>query len=126
MNLAGIDFGSTLITAGGFIGSDVAAGYVTQMLPAGWQTPVARLGVKVAIGVGAPMLLRKFLGARTANLIAAGAVLSAAVDAYHLWVAPMIGLHGYEVGMTNYAPLSGVHEDAQLGGGENIYGDTIY
>jgi hypothetical protein len=131
LNLGGVDFGSAAITAGGVVGSDIAAGYIAKMLPSAWQTPITRLGVKAVIGIGAPLALKKFIGSRVANLLAAGAAIGVLLDAYHLWVAPAIGLSDYEIGMTGYEPnpgLSGMDmsNQSQLGIGENIYADSVY
>ena len=130
LNLGGVDFGAAAITAGGIVGADIAAGYLSKMLPAGFQSPVARIGVKAAIGIGAPLLLKRFIGGRTANLLAAGAAISVLLDAYHAWIAPAIGLSDYEIGMTGYEAnpgLSGMDTNqGALGMGENIYADSVY
>lgn len=127
-NMAGIDIGSAVFVGAGLVGSDIAAGYVLKMLPGNWQSAPARLAVKAAIGIGTPLLLRRFIGTKNSNLLALGAFAGVVVDAYHLWVAPMIGLSGYETGMTGYEPGIGAGEggDAGFAGGENMYSDTMY
>lgn len=129
MNLAGIDFGAAAITAGGFVGSDLGAGFLAKMLPANWQTGAPRLALKAAVGVGAPLLLRKVIGPRISNLLAAGAAVSVLVDAYHMWIAPNVpGLSDYTLNGYEPAPGGGLGEGAELelGGGENMYSDTMY
>ena len=127
----GINIGDAAITAGGVIGSDIAAGWLTRMLPGNIQSPITRLGVKAAIGVGAPLVLKRFIGSKTAHLLAAGAAIGVLLDAYHLWLAPALGLSDYEIGMTGYEAnpgLSGNNIPGQeaLGIGENIYADSVY
>lgn len=128
---AGIDVGAAAMTAGGIVGVNIASGYVAKMLPASWQTPIGRIGVKVALGVGAPLLLKRFIGSRTANLIAAGAAISVLLDAYGMWVAPALGLSDYDIGMTGYESNPGLSGGDDMGmslsgHGDSIYSDTIY
>ena len=124
----GINIADAAITAGGVIGSDLAAGWLTKMLPSNIQSPIARLGVKAAIGVGAPLVLKRFIGSKTAHLLAAGAAIGVLLDAYHLWIAPSLGLSDYEVGMTGYEANPGLSDGPSqpLGIGENIYADSVY
>jgi hypothetical protein len=81
--------------------------------------------------VGAPLVLKRFIGSKTAHLLAAGAAIGVLLDAYHLWLAPMLSLSDYEIGMTGYEAnpgLSGTNIPGQeaLGIGENIYADSVY
>lgn len=132
LNLAGIDFGAAAMTAGGFIGADIGAGFIAKMLPANWQTGAPRLALKAAVGIGVPLVARRFIGARVSNLLAAGAAVSVLVDVYKLWIAPNIpGLSDYE--LTGYEPAPpGValgddySGELEMSGGENIYADTMY
>lgn len=127
MHMAGVDFKSAGFMAGGFILSNIGTGYISKMLPAGWQGPVARIGVKAVVGIGGPLLLKRFIGAKTANLLAAGAAVSVLVDAYQTWVAPNIpGLSDYE--MAGYELGAGELTELPDGmsGNENIYADSIY
>lgn len=132
LNLAGIDFGSAAITAGGFIGADLGAGFIAKMLPPNWQTGAPRLALKAAVGIGVPLVARKFIGARLSNLLAAGAAVSVLVDAYHLWIAPNVpglsdySLTGYESSPAGTALGDDYSGELELGAGENMYADTMY
>jgi len=131
MNLAGIDVGAAAITAGGFIGAGVGAKFLVTMLPPDWQSgpnaPLARIGLKAVVGVGVPILARRFIGARMSNLLAAGGAVAVLIDAWQTWLAPAMGLGEYEAGMLQDYETGGAIEglsEVESGGayGGNIYG----
>ena len=67
------------------------------------------MGVKAAIGIGVPFMLRGMIGRRIANLMITGTAVGLVLDAYQTWVAPALGLKGYEEGAL------GDYEQGQLG-----------
>jgi hypothetical protein len=109
----GVDIGSAALIGAGVVGSEFAAGAVSNFLPAGWRAgagaPFVKMGVKAAVGIGVPWALRGMIGRRTANLLMTGTVVGLVLDAYQTWVAPAMGLTGYEQGYL------GAYEGGQLG-----------
>jgi len=100
---AGIDVGAMGLGAAGFLGVKVGAGWINQMLakqmPDIGTNPLAVIGVKAAVGIGGPMLLRQFkvLPREATNIIAVGAGIAIAVDLFNTYLAPALGLSDYEL-----------------------------
>jgi len=124
--MPGLDLGAAAITAVGVIGPRIAADQLAQFLPADWtagpNAPVVKIGLRAAIGFGVPMLARRWIGARTANLLMAGAAVGLVLDAYSTWIAPAMGVSGYETGDL------GDYETGALGFDESseMLGGSVY
>jgi len=130
-NLGGIDVGAAALTAGGFVGSTIAANFISRSLPAEWSAgpnaPLVRIGLKAAVGVGLPLIARRFIGARVSNLLAAGAAVSVLVDLWATYAAPALGMSDYETGTIQGYETGTLGELPEAGdGGGSIYGGSIY
>ena len=121
--------------AGGGIAVEVLADKLASFLPAAWKTnaDVVRIGTKAAVGIAAPMLLRKFLPRGWGNAIALGGGIVTLLDVFKTYVAPKIGvsLSSYEIGP--YAGMSGYEAGGEMYGYANdptgmsgAYGTSIY
>jgi len=113
--------------AGGFVGTEILAGYLAGMLPAAWKTDanMVRIGCKAAVGVGAPLLLRRFLPRGVGNALAVGGGVAVLVDVFNTYVKPNIP--GLPLGEYE---LAGYEAPAELGpglsGSGSVYGESIY
>lgn len=123
-----------MITAGGFV-TEVLADKLAKMLPASWATnaDVVRIGTKAAVGIGLPLVARKFLPRGWGNAIAIGGGVVTLFDIIKTYVAPHIpglSLSGYEIGptgtgiATDTVGFSGYTQDAGMSGG--IYDNGVY
>lgn len=101
-----MDLGAAALIAAGVVGSEVATGFVSAQpfVPEGLKTGPARIGLKAAVGIGTPMLLRRFIGPRVANLLMLGAGVGLIVDVYRTFVVPNVpGLSDYDE-LSAYTP----------------------
>ena len=115
--------------AGGFVGTEILAGYLAGMLPAAWKTDanMVRIGCKAAVGVGAPLLLKRFLPRGVGSALAIGGGVAVLVDVFNTFVRPMVPglpiadyeqgyIQGYE--QPEYSPA--------LSGSDSVYGESVY
>lgn len=83
-SLGGVDIGTLLIPGifigGGAVGAEVVAGYLP--VPANWKTGYMKYVMKAGIGIGAGIVLAKFLRQRKiGEYMALGAIVTSAHDA---------------------------------------------
>lgn len=120
--------------AGGFVGTEILAGYLAGMLPAAWKTDanMVRIGCKAAVGVGVPMLAKSFLprGVRGAlNALAIGGGVAVLVDVFNTFVKPNIPglpLSNYEQGFISGYEDNGMLPDTGMSGSDSVYGESVY
>jgi hypothetical protein len=114
--------------AGGYVGTEILAGYLAGMLPASWKTDPAmvRIGCKAAVGVGAPLLLKRFLPRGVGSALAIGGGVAVLVDLFNTYVKPRIP--GLPLGEYEHGMISGYEPDysAELQGGDSVYGESVY
>jgi hypothetical protein len=125
----GVNFVKIGSLAGGFVGTEILAGYLAGMLPAAWKTDanLVRIGCKAAVGVGAPLLLKRFLPRGVGNALAVGGGVAVLVDVFNTYVKPNIP--GLPLGEYEQGYIQGYEEPAQLsglGGSESVYGESVY
>lgn len=99
----GIDLPKILGVSGGLIGTELAGGWLSNMLPATWKADanmanLVRIGSKAAVGVGLPMLLKGMLPRGLGPAIALGGGVAVVVDLFKTYVGPAVGLSDYEYG----------------------------
>jgi hypothetical protein len=117
--------------AGGFVGTEILAGYLSGMLPAAWKTDanMVRIGCKAAVGVGAPLLLKRFLPRGIGEALAVGGGVAVLVDVFNTYVKPNIPglpLADYEPGqISSYEPQY-LPESPGLTGTDSVYGESVY
>lgn len=106
--LLGVNVNQIVMLTAGAIVTEVLADKLAQMLPASWATPekadMIRIGTKAAVGIGVPLLARRFLPRGWGNAIAIGGGIVTLFDIVKTYVAPHVpGLHltGYEIGPTS-------------------------
>jgi hypothetical protein len=129
--LMGVNLGQVAMIAGGGIAVEILADKLAAMLPASWKADanLVRIGTKAAVGIGAPMLLRRFLPRGWGSAIALGGGIVTVLDIFKTYIAPKIGvtLSSYEIGpypgMSGYEQLSGFNDDND---GSGAYGGSIY
>lgn len=123
--MQGVMFGAGAIVA------KVGAGFLAKQIPAAWNLDAntARIGTEAAIGIGAPMLAKKFklIPGNLANAWLMGGIVVTVLDVFDTYVKPNIpGLADYEYPnlqtYTEPAQLMGVGDD----GGEGPYGGGPY
>jgi hypothetical protein len=131
VSFGGINFVKIGSIAGGFVGTEILAGYLAKMLPEKWTADatklnIIRIGTKAAVGIGAPMLLKRFLPRGVANALMVGGGVAVLVDAFNTYLKPSLGLADYEQGMiANYE--QGFLPEAQgLSGDDSVYGESVY
>jgi len=118
--------------AGGFVGTEILAGYLSGMLPAAWKTNPAmvRIGCKAAVGIGAPLLLKRFLPRGIGAALAVGGGVAVLVDVFNTFIKPNIpGLPLGEMGEYNQGYITGYEDpgySAALSGGDSVYGESVY
>jgi hypothetical protein len=116
--------------AGGFVGTEILAGYLSGMLPAAWKTDanLVRIGCKAAVGVGAPLLLKRFLPRGVANALAIGGGVAVLVDVFTTYIKPNIP--GLPIGDYEQGYISDYEQSAQLApglsGSDSVYGESVY
>jgi hypothetical protein len=127
----------TMIAAGGIV-TEVLADKLAKMLPAAWATnaDIVRIGTKAAVGIGLPMVARKFLPRGWGNAIAIGGGVVTLLDIIKTYVAPHVpglSLSGYEIGPTGTGianttyGFSSYTQDAGLSGSpydQGVWGNT--
>jgi len=117
--------------AGGFVGTEILAGYLSGMLPAAWKTDanMVRIGCKAAVGVGAPLLLKRFLPHGIGNALAIGGGVAVLVDVFNTYVKPNIPglpLADYEPGyIADYEP-GYLPQGSGMSGDDSVYGGGVY
>lgn len=134
MTFGGMNVGQMGLGAVGFIGAELGGGYLSNMLPKEWvANPLAKTGVKAAVGLGVPYLLKRFRIGSSAlwNPIMLGAGIGIAVDLYHQYLAPALHLSDYSY-VSDYHYLepgehdiSGVPSTSLHGYGDQFY-DSMY
>lgn len=118
MHVGGNVFMKGASIAMGGLAVELLASKLATMLPASWQTNanMVRIGTKVAITVGVPLLAKKvrLIPGNIANAIALGGAVVTVVDIINTYVKPNVpflhdynpdvpGLQGYEAGtLTDY------------------------
>jgi len=117
--------------AGGFVGTEILAGYLSGMLPAAWKTDanIVRIGCKAAVGVGAPLLLKRFLPRGVGSALAVGGGVAVLVDVFNTFIKPNIP--GLPVGNYEQDFISGYEDnmmlpDAGMSGSDSVYGESVY
>jgi hypothetical protein len=115
--------------AGGFVGTEILAGYLSGMLPAAWKTNPAmvRIGCKAAVGIGAPLLLKRFLPRGIGAALAVGGGVAVLVDVFNTFIKPNIP--GLPLGEYDQGYIEGYESpdySAALSGGESVYGESVY
>lgn len=134
VNLVGIGIASV-----GYVGTRYATGWALSMLPPEWSKDpntanLVRIGVKAGIGVGLPILLRRWIGRGTSNWLAIGGGIAVLTDIFQTYLAGAIPipLADYEPGMlTDYEPgmLTGQGDfltgEEEFGVGD-AYGQSVY
>ena len=131
----GVNVNQILMVAGGGIAVEVLADKLANVLPASWKADanIVRIGTKAAVGIAAPMLLRKFLPRGWGSAIALGGGIVTVLDIFKTYVAPKIGvsLSSYEIGP--YAGMAGYPDEAMEGYADDptgmsggAYGGSIY
>lgn len=128
--ILGVNVGQVAMLATGGIVTEVLADKLAKMIPAGWNLDanMARIGAKAAIGVGVPLLGRKFLPRGWGNAIAIGGGIVTLLDFFKTYVAPKIPgltLSSYELGPTTVNAGFSDYEQLQ-GMGDDIYADSVY
>lgn len=120
--MLGIPLGQIAMFATGGIITEVLADKLAKMLPATWNADpnMVRIGTKAAVGIGVPLLARKFLPRGWGNAIAIGGGVVTLLDIIKTYVAPMIPgltLSSYEVGPAGspIAPLALSGDDGMSG-----------
>lgn len=123
-----------MIAAGGIV-TEVLADKLAKMLPATWNinADMARIGTKAAVGIGLPLVARKFLPRGWGNAIAIGGGVVTLLDIIKTYVAPHIPgltLSSYEIGptstgiATDTVGFSGYTQDDGMSGG--VYDGNVY
>lgn len=136
-NILGIPVQQVVALAAGGFATEVLANKLSDMLPASWKTGdanVLRIGTKAAIGVGVPLLARRFLPRGWGNALAVGGGVVTLLDILKTYVAPKIPgitLTGYELGpqgesVATIAPGMGLSEFTQGGMGDSPYSVGVY
>jgi len=116
--------------AGGFVGTEILAGYLSGMLPAAWKTDpnLVRIGCKAAVGVGAPLLLKRFLPRGVGNALAVGGGVAVLVDIFNTFVKPNIP--GLPLGEYDPGYIEGYEApelmESSLSGSGSVYGESVY
>jgi hypothetical protein len=115
--------------AGGFVGTEILAGYLAGMLPAAWKTDanMVRIGCKAAVGVGAPLLLKRFLPRGVGSALAIGGGVAVLVDVFNTYVKPNIP--GLPLGEYDQGYITGYESPGYspaLAGGDSVYGESVY
>jgi hypothetical protein len=138
--MLGINFQEIGMLAAGGVITEVLADKLASVLPADWKTSNAdmvRIGSKAAIGVGLPLIARKFLPRGWGNAIAIGGGVVTLLDIIKTYVAPHIPgltLSGYEIGPTGLSTATiaqggglGTFYQAPSGGmSGSAYDDGVY
>lgn len=134
--MLGIDVTQIGMLAIGGAVTEVLADKLAGFLPASWKSnaDVVRIGTKAAVGVGLPLLARKFLPRGWGNAIAIGGGVVTVLDIIKTYVAPHIPgitMSGYEIGPTgmsqaNIAPGAGLGTYSQGGLSGSAYDDSVY
>lgn len=115
LGLGGLDLMGAAFGAAGYIGTNVAAGYVSGMLPAQFQSGWGKTAVKAGIVIAAPLLLRRFIGGKNAKMLALGGGVAVVVDIIHTLAPSIPGLSALQ--------LTGYEGASQFGLGD-AYGDV--
>ena len=118
MHMSGNVFMKGATIAMGGLAVELLASKLAKMLPASWSTnaDVVRIGTKVAITIGVPLLAKKvrIIPGNIANAIALGGAVVTVVDIINTYVKPHVPflndydpnmpmLQGYEAGtLTDY------------------------
>jgi len=102
----GVNVGQVAMIAAGGIVTEVLADKLAGFLPASWKADanIVRIGTKAAVGIGLPLVARRFLPRGWGNAIAIGGGVVTLLDIIKTYVAPMIPgltLSGYEIGPTS-------------------------
>jgi hypothetical protein len=128
----GIPVNQIVMVGTGGIAVEILADKLAGMLPETWKTnaDVTRIGTKAAVGIAAPLLLKRFLPRGWGSAIALGGGIVTFLDIVKTYVAPKIpglNLSGYEIGPTGLsnatiasAPQLGTY--IQGGGGSGMSG----
>lgn len=121
----------------GVVGANIGTGLVIKYvpgIPAQLTSGIGKSGLKLVVGtIALPMLLKAVKQPGLAKKVAIGAWASVILDLYATYVAPSLGLSDYEY-VTGYqelgaenTPLGQLEMDNDgMGGGENMYADTMY
>jgi hypothetical protein len=117
--------------AGGFVCTEILAGYLSGMLPAAWKTDanIVRIGCKAAVGVGAPLLLKRFLPRGVGEALALGGGVAVLVDVFNTYVRPNIPglpLADYEPGEISSYEQQFLPDTSSLSGSDSVYGESVY
>lgn len=133
MRFFGVDLGAVGLATSGYFVTRYATGGLLGMLPAEWRAdpntaPLVRIGMKAAVGVGLPMMLRPMIGRSVSNWLAVGGGIAVLADLFETYVAQMIPLPlaDYEQGMlTDYeqGQLTGLGQEESAG---DVYAGSIY
>jgi len=99
----GINFPQILGVSAGLIGTELAGGWLANMLPAEWKKDanavnMVRIGSKAVVGVGLPLVLKGMLPRGLGAAIAIGGGVAVVFDLFTTFVGPAVGLTGYEYG----------------------------
>ena len=127
----GVDLGKIGSIAGGYVGTEILAGYLKGMLPANLlpDPNMARIGCKAAIGIGLPLLARRFLPRGVANALMIGGGVAVAVDLFNTYVKPMVPglpLADYEQGFISGYEAPMLETSPSLSGADSVYGESVY
>ena len=84
-----------------------------------------RIGCKAAVGVGAPLLLKRFLPRGVASALAIGGGVAVLVDAFNTYVKPSLGIADYEQGYISSYEQPAMIESG-MSGTDSVYGESVY
>lgn len=126
----------TIKTAGGIaigvFGAEIATAAAIKYIPGipeQLKSGTGRLATKALVaGVAAPMVLKMLKQGGLARNVAIGAWVAILGDVLNTYVAPHLGLAGYEAGISGYELPAGINDlnPDEVGAAENMYGDTMY
>jgi hypothetical protein len=86
-----------------------------------------RIGCKAAVGIGAPLLLKRFLPRGIGAALAVGGGVAVLVDVFNTFIKPNIP--GLPLGEYDQGYIEGYESpdySAALSGGESVYGESVY
>jgi len=88
--VSGLSLQSVGLGVAGAIGTELGGAAVARFLPAQFQTPIAKIGVKAGLVVLASILGKRFIGASAAKAIALGGGIAVGVEAFRTFVMPAL------------------------------------
>ena len=131
----GLPISQAATATAGVLGVGLLTPQLLKMLPPGWTSdpktaPLINLGAKAAVTIGGAMLIRR-VNRGLGNAWALGGTIAILIDVATAYVLPALKLGDYAVGdygpgnVSNYLP-GGSQAPEEIGGGENMYADTMY